>query len=80
VAKVNGSVYVVFPAALQDGWEVVREPSEDSVGFETQEDAIAYARERARLDGGALIWFENWYGHRERLLEVSPPATVALAH
>ena len=77
--KVKGSVYVVFPAALLDGWEVVKEPSDDSVGFESQEKAIAYARAQARLDGGATIWFENWYGDRERILEVPPPTSVSLA-
>ena len=74
----KGSVYVVFPAALMDGWEVVKEPSDESVGFDTRENAIAYAREQARLDGGATIWFENWYGHRESLVEV--PSLSAVVH
>jgi hypothetical protein len=75
--RAKGSVYVVFPAALFDGWEVVKEPSDESVGFKTQDEAIAYAKAQARLDGGATIWFENWYGDRERCLEVLPRAGVA---
>jgi hypothetical protein len=81
MANGKGSVYVVFPAALMDGWEVMKEPSDESVGFDRQEEAIAYALEQARLDGGASIWFENWYGHRERLLEVPPlPAVNQVVH
>lgn len=76
--KVRGSVYVVFPAALFDGWEVAKEPSDESVGFDTQDEAIAYAKAQARLDGGATIWFENWYGDREGALEV-PPRAGAIA-
>jgi len=76
--KSKGSVYVVFPAALFDGWEVVKEPGDESVGFDTQDEAIAYAKAQARLDGGATIWFENWYGDRERSLEV-PPRAGAIA-
>lgn len=76
--KFKGSVYVVFPAALFDGWEVVKEPSDESVGFDTQDEAIAYAKAQARLDGGATIWFENWYGDREGALEV-PPRAGAIA-
>ena len=76
MGKCKGSVYVVFPAALFDGWEVVGEPSDESVSFDTQDEAIAYAKAQARLDGGATIWFENWYGDRE--MEVSPHAgTIA---
>jgi Uncharacterized protein conserved in bacteria (DUF2188) len=76
--KSKGSVYVVFPAALFDGWEVVKEPSDESVGFDTQDEAIAYAKAQARSDGGATIWFENWYGDREGALEVPPRAgTIA---
>jgi len=75
--KVKSPVYVVFPAALLDGWEVVKEPSEESVGFDTQEEAIAYARAQACLDGGATIWFENWYGDREGLLDARPRAGAA---
>ena len=76
--KSKRSVYVVFPAALLDGWEVVKEPSDESVSFNTQDEAIAYAKAQGRLDGGATIWFENWYGDRERGLEV-PPRAGAIA-
>jgi hypothetical protein len=76
--KSKGSVYVVFPAALFDGWEVAKEPNDESVRFNTQDEAIAYVKAQARLDGGATIWFENWYGDRERCLEV-PPRAGALA-
>ena len=74
VRKVKSSVYVVFPAAPLDGWEVVKEPSDESVGFDTQEEAITYARAQARLHGGASIWFENWHGDREGLLELTSHA------
>ncbi len=74
--KAEKQVYVVYPAALFDGWEVVKEPSDESVGFATRDEAIVYAKAQARFDGGATIWFENWYGEREGALEVPPRAGV----
>ena len=70
--KVERPVYVVFPAALLDGWEVVEEPSDRSVHFRSQEEAIAYASARAETDGGGTVRLENWYGDLESALEVRP--------
>jgi hypothetical protein len=70
--SVEGTVYVVFPAALLDGWDVVKEPSDQSVLFDSQEKAVAYARDRAESDGGGTVRIENWYGDLERALEVHP--------
>ena len=67
-------VYVVFPAALFDGWEVVKEPSDQSGHFDTQEEAFAYAAARGEADGGAIVRLENWYGDTEGTLEVPPRA------
>lgn len=72
--KIERPVYVVFPAALLDGWEVVKEPSDQSEHFDTQEEAIAYAEARSETDGGAIVRLENWYGDAEGTLEVRPRA------
>ena len=66
------TVYVVYPAALLDGWEVVKEHDDEPVSFDTREQASAYAKAQAVLDGGALIKFENWYGETGSVLEVQP--------
>ena len=67
-------MYVVFPAALLDRWEVVKEPSDESVHFDSQEKAVAYARAQAETDGGGTVRLENWYGDLETALEVHPRA------
>jgi hypothetical protein len=64
------TVYVVYPAALFDGWEIVKEHDDAPVFFETCEAAIAYADARAAMDGGALVKMENWFGDTERVREV----------
>ena len=69
---VKRPVYVVFPAALLDGWEVVKEPSDQSVHFGSRETAVAYARAQAEADGGGSVRLENWYGDLESALEVRP--------
>jgi hypothetical protein len=66
------TVYVIYPAALLDGWEVVTEHREEPLSFDTREEASAYAKAQAALNGGALIKFENWYGEAESALEVQP--------
>ena len=63
-------VYVVYPAALLDGWEVVRENDDQPTVFEEQEQAIRYAEAQAALAGGAVVKLENWFGDLERLWEV----------
>ena len=56
------SVYVVYPTALFEGWEVVKEPDETPIFFETREAATHYAQARAAGDGAAVVKFENWFG------------------
>lgn len=73
------SVYVVYPAALLDGWEVVKERSDCPVFFDTREQAISYANARAMRDGGAIVKLENWYGDSEGAWEVSPQPDRRLA-
>jgi hypothetical protein len=68
------TVYVVYPAALFDGWEVVREHDDASVFFDTREAATAYADARAAMDGGALVKVENWFGDTESVREARPSA------
>jgi hypothetical protein len=65
------TAYVVYPAALFDGWEVVREGGDDPVFFATREAAIAHAEDRA-ASGGALVKLENWFGDTEWVRNVSP--------
>jgi Uncharacterized protein conserved in bacteria (DUF2188) len=63
-------VYVVYPAALFDGWEVVRENDDQPTVFAEQEQAIRYAEAQAALAGGAVVKLENWFGDLEQLWEV----------
>jgi hypothetical protein len=71
-AEERSSLYVVYPAALFDGWEVVKEQDDRPVFFGTREEATAYAQTQAVMDGGALIKLEDWYGNTERAWEVQP--------
>jgi len=73
-AKKWSSVYVVYPAALFDGWEVVKEHDDKAVTFETREEVIVYARAWAAMEGGALVKVENWFGDTESVCEVVPQA------
>jgi len=66
------SVYVVYPAALHDGWEVVKEHSDRAEFFDTREEAVSYAKARAMQDGGAVVKLENWFGITEEIWEVQP--------
>jgi hypothetical protein len=66
------SVYVVYPAALFDGWEVVTEHGDDPVFFDTREQAATYAEARAAMTGGGVVKLENWFGDTEGLWEVPP--------
>jgi len=63
-------VYVVYPAALLDGWEVVRESDDQPTVFEEQEQAIRYAEAQAASAGGAIVKLENWFGDLEQVWEV----------
>jgi Uncharacterized protein conserved in bacteria (DUF2188) len=69
----NTPVYVVYPAALFDGWEVVQERDDAPVFFPTRAEAIAYAEARAAMDGVALVKVENWFGDTESVWEVRVP-------
>lgn len=70
------SVYIVYPTALFDGWEVVKEPHETPAFFETREAATHYAQGRAVADGVAVVKFENWYGDIEHIWSVPPRASL----
>jgi len=63
--KVERIMYVVYPTALFDGWEVVKERDDEPVRFDTRGEAIAHAKARAAIDGGAIVRLENWYGDIE---------------
>ena len=65
-------VYVVYPAALFDGWEVVKEHDDKPAFFYTVEGATVYAKARAMMDGGAVVKLENWFGDTESVWEVQP--------
>jgi hypothetical protein len=66
----QSTTYVVYPTALFDGWEVVREHGDDPVAFARRETAVDYAETRAVQDGGGLVKLENWYGVVERIWRV----------
>jgi hypothetical protein len=68
------SVYVVYPTAVFDGWEVVKERDDEPEFFNTREEAISYAKSQAGMDGGAVVKLENWFGHAEQVWEVEPQA------
>ena len=70
-------VYVVYPAALFDGWEVVREGDDQPTLFEEQQQAIRYAETQAALAGGAVVKLENWFGDLERVWEVRSETPLA---
>jgi hypothetical protein len=72
IAEKHPFAYVVYPAALLDGWEVVRERDDDPVSFDTRDEATSYAKTRAEMDGGALVKLENWYGDTEAVWEIPP--------
>jgi hypothetical protein len=64
-------VYVVYPAALFDGWEVVRELHDDEpTYFDTRELAMSFAQTRAAMGGGGLVKLENWFGDTEGVWKV----------
>jgi hypothetical protein len=69
MGKVERIMYVVYPTALFDGWEVVKERDDEPVRFDTQGEAIADAKARAAMDGGAIVRLENWYGDIEGTFE-----------
>ena len=69
MGKVERIMYVVYPTALFDGWEVVKERDDEPVRFDTQGEAIANAKARAAMDGGAIVRLENWYGDIEGTFE-----------
>jgi hypothetical protein len=64
------SIYVVYPGALFDAWEVVKEHSENPAVFDTREKAASYAKAQAVMDGGGVVKLENWFGDTEAILEV----------
>jgi hypothetical protein len=78
-AEKQPATYVVYPAALFDGWEVVKEHGDDAVFFDTREEATAYANARALMDGGAVVKLENWFGDTESLWEVQSETGRPLA-
>jgi len=71
--KRHTPVYVVYPAALFDGWEVVKEHDDAPVFFRTRAEEISYAEARAAMDGRALVKVENWFGDTESVWEVRVP-------
>jgi hypothetical protein len=72
-------VYVVYPAALFDGWEVVAEHDDEPVSFDTREQATAYAENQAATTGGGFVKLENWFGDTEGIWEVPSRAARGVA-
>jgi len=73
------SIYVVYPGALFDAWEVVKEHSENPAVFDTREKAASYAKAQAVMDGGGVVKLENWFGDTESVWEVEPQTRPLLA-
>jgi hypothetical protein len=60
------SIYVVYPAALFHGWEVMKEGVDDEGAlFATREEALRCAEARAAREGGGIVKLENWFGDIE---------------
>jgi hypothetical protein len=78
-AEERPTVYVVYQAALFDGWEVVTEHGDEPIFFDTREQATVYAKTRAAMNGGGVVKLENWFGDTEGILEVPPQADRSLA-
>jgi hypothetical protein len=78
-AEKRAPVYVVYPAALFEGWEVVKERDDNPACFNTREEATSYAKARAVMDGGGLVKLESWFGDTEKVWEVQPQADQYLA-
>jgi hypothetical protein len=78
-AEKQPSEYVVYPAALFDGWEVVKEREDKLVVFDTREEATIYAKAQAVMDGGAVVKLENWFGDTESVWEIQPQTRRRLA-
>jgi hypothetical protein len=78
-AEKQPTLYVVYPAALFDGWEVVTEHGDAPIFFDTREQATSYAKTGAAMRGGGIVKLENWYGDTEAILEVPPQADRSLA-
>ena len=71
-AEKQPTVYVVYQAALFDGWEVLTEHGDAPIFFDTREQATSYAKTRAAMNGGGVVKLENWFGDTEGILEVPP--------
>jgi hypothetical protein len=60
-------VYVIYPAARLDGWEVAGQGLAAPAFFDTLDEAVGYVEGRARLAGGARVRLENWFGDTVRV-------------
>jgi hypothetical protein len=78
-AEEQPTMYVVYQAALFDGWEVVTGHGEEPVFFDTREQATTYAQTRAAMNGGGVVKLENWFGDTEGILEVPAQTDRSLA-
>lgn len=68
----QASIFVVYPAALFHGWEVVKEHvDEERALFATKEEATRHAEARAAREGGGIVKLENWFGDIEDAWEVT---------
>lgn len=63
-------IYVVYPAALFDGWEVVREHDDAPIWFESREAATTYANAQVAMAGGGIVKVENWFGDTENSWQI----------
>lgn len=66
-------LYVVYPGAWW-GWDVVRDGSDNDVNFETQEAALEYAFDAARMLGSARVALEDARGQVQALWDVPDDA------
>ena len=69
----------MYPAALFDGLEVVKERDDNPAFFNTREEATSYAKAQAAIDGGGVVKLESWFGDMEKVWKVEPQPRRVLA-
>jgi Uncharacterized protein conserved in bacteria (DUF2188) len=74
--RAKQSTYVVYPAALFGGWEVVKDGADDALFFGTSQEAIDYATTYARTDATS-VRLEDWFGRTVAVWSYEPARAAA---
>jgi hypothetical protein len=62
----NERLFIVYPGALLDWWEVQVEGSKDGETFAHEHEAIAYAKRIASTQRPSRVVLEDWYGRCQK--------------